>query len=128
MFSIADFLDFDPNKNYFYKSRILFCTNGTILDITFKFMAGHNVWLIFDCFYASRKKRHLSKYLNLMCKQSLHITIQIELLYIDSLFSFNFSFFLNILFFLFFYFFFYFYNFVIISWIFVILFRYASII
>jgi hypothetical protein len=57
MFSLNDFLDFDPIKNYFVKSCVFFCTNGTILNITFKFMARHNMRLIFDYFYAPRKKR-----------------------------------------------------------------------
>jgi hypothetical protein len=43
MFSITDFLDFDLNKNYFYKSRVLSYTNGTILNIIFKFTAGLNM-------------------------------------------------------------------------------------
>jgi hypothetical protein len=43
--------------------------NGTILDITFKFMIGFNMWLIFDYFYASRKKRRLFNHFNLMFKQ-----------------------------------------------------------
>jgi hypothetical protein len=67
MFSLTDFLEFDPIKNYYYKSCVLSCTNGTISDITFKFMAGHNIRLIFDYFYAPRKKRQLLKYLDLMC-------------------------------------------------------------
>jgi hypothetical protein len=55
-FSLTGFLDFDPIKNYSYKSCILSYANGMILDITFKFMAGHNMRLIYDCFYALRKK------------------------------------------------------------------------
>jgi hypothetical protein len=75
MFNITNFLDFDPNTNYFYKSRVLSCANGTILDITFKFRAGLNMRFIFNCFYAPRKKRRLSKYLSLMCRQDLLVTI-----------------------------------------------------
>jgi hypothetical protein len=56
-FSLIDFLNFDLIKNYYYKSYVLFCANGMILDITFKFLAEYNMQLIFDCFYASRKKR-----------------------------------------------------------------------
>jgi hypothetical protein len=57
IFSLNDFLDFDPIKIYYCKSRVLSCVNGTILEITFKFMVGLNMQLIFDCFYASRKKQ-----------------------------------------------------------------------
>jgi hypothetical protein len=57
MFSLNDFLDFDPINTYYYKSRVFSCMNGMILDITFKFMAGFNMRLIFDCFYTPRKKR-----------------------------------------------------------------------
>jgi hypothetical protein len=56
MFSITDFLDFNPIINYFYKPRVLSYANGMILDITFKFIIGHSMRLIFDCFYAPRKK------------------------------------------------------------------------
>jgi hypothetical protein len=66
-FSLTSFLDFDPNKNYYYKSRVFSCANGTILDITFKFLAGHNMRLIFDCFYTPRKKQRLFKFSDLMC-------------------------------------------------------------
>jgi hypothetical protein len=104
MFSLINFLEFDPIKNYLYKSRVLFYANRKILDITFKFMAGHNMRLIFDCFYAPKKKRRLSKYLELMCRQDSPVTIRIEHLYIDFLFSFIFSFVFKILVFLFFYF------------------------
>jgi hypothetical protein len=44
-FSLIGFLDFDPIKNYYCKSRVLFCANGTILDITFKFLAELNMHL-----------------------------------------------------------------------------------
>jgi hypothetical protein len=43
MFSLTEFLEFDPIKNYLYKSRVLSCINRIIMDITFKFMAGHNM-------------------------------------------------------------------------------------
>jgi hypothetical protein len=56
MFSLTDFLDFDPIKSY-YKSRVLSCTNGKIQDITFKFIVELNMRLIFGYFYASRKKK-----------------------------------------------------------------------
>jgi hypothetical protein len=56
IFSLNDFLDFDTIKNYYYKSRVLSCKNGTISDITFKFMAGHNMRLMFAYFYTPRKK------------------------------------------------------------------------
>jgi hypothetical protein len=71
MFSLNDFLDFDPINIYYYKSRVLSCMDGTILNITFKFMARHNMQLIFDCFYALRKKRQLFSYLELICGQNL---------------------------------------------------------
>jgi hypothetical protein len=114
-FSLTGFSDFDPIKNYSFKSRVISCANGTILDITFKFMAGYNMRLIFDCFYAPRKKRRLPKYLDTMCGQGSPVLIKIEFKYIDFLSSFNFFF--SFLVFLFFYFFFYifFYNFVIVS-------------
>jgi hypothetical protein len=54
MFSLNDFLDFNPINNYF-KSCIFSCMNGTIQDITFKFMVRLNMWHIFDCFYAPKK-------------------------------------------------------------------------
>jgi hypothetical protein len=95
MFSITNFLDFDPIKNYFYKSRVLSCANETILDITFKFMAGHNIQLMFDCFYAPRKKQQLFKYLDLMCRQGSPVTIQIELFIYRFTFFFYFFFFLK---------------------------------
>jgi hypothetical protein len=101
MFNLTDFLDFDPIKNYFYKSRVLSYANGMILDITFKFMAGNNMQLIFDCFYAPRKKQQLFKYLDLMCKLGSPVIIYIEHLYIDFLFFFIFSFFFKILFYFF---------------------------
>jgi hypothetical protein len=126
MFSLTDFLEFDPIKNFYYKSRVLSCTNGTISDITFKFTAGLNMRLIFDCFYAPRKKWRLPKHSELMCGPRLSVTINIEFIYIDFLFSFSFFFFFSISFF--FYFFFYSYNFVRISWNLVILFSYVSII
>jgi hypothetical protein len=122
-FSLTGFLDFDPIKNYYCKSRVLSCANGTILDITFKFLAGFNMRLIFDCFYASRKKKkqRLPEILDLMCGQNLQNTNNIET-YIDFLFSF---YLLIILLFLFFYFF---ANFVIISWNFVTLYCYVLLI
>jgi hypothetical protein len=126
MFSLTDFLEFDPIKNYYHKSCVLSCTNGTILDITFRFTVGHNMRLIFDYFYAPRKKRRLLKHLDLMCGQDSTVPINIEFRYIDFLFSFIFSFSFKILVFLFFYFFSYFYNFVIVSWNLVIFFRYVS--
>jgi hypothetical protein len=126
MFSLNNFLDFNPIKIYYDKSRVLSCTNRTILDITFKFMTRHSMRLIFDCFYAPRKKRRLSKYLELMYGQSLPVTVYIECLYIDFLFSFIFFLFFEILVFLFFYFFF-FYYFVIISWNLVIFYCYVLI-
>jgi hypothetical protein len=51
-------LNFDPIK-YYFKSHISSCTNGMILNITFKFMVGLNIWLIFNYFYALRKKQQL---------------------------------------------------------------------
>jgi hypothetical protein len=41
-FSLNNFLNFDPIKNYF-KSHIFPCMNGTILNITFKFTAELNM-------------------------------------------------------------------------------------
>jgi hypothetical protein len=58
MFSLIDFLDFNPINNH-HKSRVFFCTNGTIQDIIFKFRTRTNMRLIFDSFYAPRKKRRL---------------------------------------------------------------------
>jgi hypothetical protein len=49
-FSLNSLLDFDLIKNH-NKLCICFCTN-----ITFKFMVGLNIQLIFDYFYAPRKK------------------------------------------------------------------------
>jgi hypothetical protein len=92
MFSLNDFLDFNPINNYF-KSRILSCTNGTIQDITFKFRTGLNMRLIFDCFYTPRKKRRLFNYLDFMCEPNLLRTFNIEF-YIDFNFLFLFLFFL----------------------------------
>jgi hypothetical protein len=126
MFSLTDFLDFDPIKNYFYKLYVLSCMNGTILDITFKFMAGLNMQLIFGYFYAPRKKRQLFTYFDLMCGQDLPVSYNIELSYIDFSFSFIFSFFFTILNFLFFYFF-SFYHFILISWDLGFFFYYISI-
>jgi hypothetical protein len=57
-FSLYKYLDFNSTSNQF-KSRILLSKNGTISNITFKFIAGYNMQLIYDCFYASRKKRRL---------------------------------------------------------------------
>jgi hypothetical protein len=128
MFSLNDFMEFNPIKNYFNKSRVLSCTNEKILDITFKFMAEHNMRLIFGYFYAPRKKRRLLKHLDLMCGQDLPVPLNIEFTYIDFLFSFIFSFLFNSSFFLFVYFSLYIYNFVITSWNLVILFSYVSII
>jgi hypothetical protein len=51
-FSLNNLLDFDPIKNFF---------NRMILDITFKFFAELNVRLIFDYFYALKKKHQLTK-------------------------------------------------------------------
>jgi hypothetical protein len=70
MFSLNDFLDFNPINNYF-KSRVLSCTNGTIQDIIFKFRTGLNMRLIFDCFYTPRKKSRLFNHLDLMCGPNL---------------------------------------------------------
>jgi hypothetical protein len=41
MFSLNEILNFDPI--IYFKSCISPCTNGTILHITFKFMAGLNM-------------------------------------------------------------------------------------
>jgi hypothetical protein len=54
-FSLNNFLDFDSIINHL-KSRVFSCKNGTILDITFKFFAEPNMQLIYDCFYASKRK------------------------------------------------------------------------
>jgi hypothetical protein len=53
--SLNNFLDFNTIK-FHYKSHVFPCINGTILDITFKFMVGFNMQLIYDCFYVPRKK------------------------------------------------------------------------
>jgi hypothetical protein len=121
MFSLNNFLDFNPINNYF-KSRVFPCANGTILDITFKFRTGPNMRLIFDCLYASRKKRQLFNHLNLICEQNLRRTFNIDH-YIDFFFLF-FSF--TIFFFLFFYSSFKFFDFI--SWNFVTLFCYILLI
>jgi hypothetical protein len=42
MFSLNDFLDFNPINNYF-KSHVLSYTNGAIQDITFKFRTRPNM-------------------------------------------------------------------------------------
>jgi hypothetical protein len=97
-FSLYNILNFDLIKNSF-KSCISPCKNGTIFSITFKFIARLNMQLIFDFFYASRKKRQLFNHLDLMCGQTLCKTLNIEY-YIDFFFLF---FFFTIFFFLFFY-------------------------
>jgi hypothetical protein len=106
MFSLNEFLDFDLINDYYFKSHVFFYTNGIILDITFKFIAGLNMRLIFNCFYASKKKQRLSNHIDLICGQDLPITFNIEQLYKDFLFTF--FFFFRIFFFFFFYFFFFF--------------------
>jgi hypothetical protein len=55
MFSLTNFLDFDP-ITIFFMSHIYPCINEIILNITFKFTAEFNMKLIFNCFYAPRKK------------------------------------------------------------------------
>jgi hypothetical protein len=90
MFSLIDILDFNPINNH-HKSRVFSCTNGTIQDITFKFRTRTNMRLIFDSFYAPRKKRRLFNHWNsMMCGQYLFRTFNIKY-YIDFLF-FSFSF------------------------------------
>jgi hypothetical protein len=54
-FSLHNFLDFNPIKNN-NKLHVYFCTNGIILDITFKFIVEYNIRLNYDCFYTSKKK------------------------------------------------------------------------
>jgi hypothetical protein len=118
MFSLIDFLDFNPINNH-YKSRVLSCTNRTIQDITFKFRTGPNMRLIFDSFYAPRKKCRLFNHWNsIMCGQYLFQIFHIEF-YIDFLFSFTFFCFFP---------FSLFQNFVYISWKFVTLFCYVFLI
>jgi hypothetical protein len=56
MFSLNNFLDFDLNNIYYRKLRVISCMDGTILDITFKFMTRPNMRLIYSSFYAPRKK------------------------------------------------------------------------
>jgi hypothetical protein len=121
MFSLNDFLDFNPINNY-YKSRVFPCANGKILDITFKFKTGSNMRLIFDCLYAPRKKRRLLNHLALICGHNLCRPFTIDY-YIDFIFLF---FFFIILLFLFFYFSFKFSDFI--SWNFVTLFSYILLI
>jgi hypothetical protein len=85
--------------------------------------------LIFDCFYASRKKRRLYNYhIALMGRQGLLETFSIEHFYIDFIFLFFFSlyFLLNFLFSFLFYISLYLLK--IISWKFVLFFYYVSII
>jgi hypothetical protein len=53
--SLNNFLDFNLITNHF-KSHISPSKNGTILDITFKFIAGSNMRLIYISFYTSKKK------------------------------------------------------------------------
>jgi hypothetical protein len=116
--SLNDFLDFDSIKIYF-KSRVFPYTNRMILDITFKFMAGFNMQLIFDYFYVSRKKQWLITYLkNMMCRLDMLYTINIETFYIDFLFFYSFSFFKFFFFTIFFY--------VLFSWNFVLSFLYIT--
>jgi hypothetical protein len=66
MFNLNEILDFDPIM--YFKSRVFSYTNGTILYITFKFMAGLNMQLIFNYFYAPKKKHRLFSYFDLMCE------------------------------------------------------------
>jgi hypothetical protein len=55
-FNLSNFLEFNLIKNYF-KSHVSLYTNRTsIVDITFKFNVGHDIRLIYDCFYVPRKK------------------------------------------------------------------------
>jgi hypothetical protein len=54
-FSLYKYLNFNPTINYF-KLCVFPNKNRTISDITFKFIAGSNMQLIYNCFYASRKK------------------------------------------------------------------------
>jgi hypothetical protein len=123
MFSSISFLDFNPINNH-HKSRVLSCTNEIIQNITFKFRTGPNMRLIFDSFYAPRKKRRLSDYLELMCGQNLRRTFNIE--HFIDLFSFSFFF---IKFSFFFFFFYYFLKiFTFISWNFVALWCYILLI
>jgi hypothetical protein len=81
MFSLIDVLDFNPINNH-HKSRAFSCTNGTIQDITFKFRTRINMRLIFDSFYAPRKKRRLFNRLALMCDLNLLQLFNLEF-YID---------------------------------------------
>jgi hypothetical protein len=126
MFSLNNFLDFDLINTYYYRLCVFSCVNRTILDITFKFIVGLNMRLIFDYFYASRKKQQLFNHFDLIYGQGLLVTFNIERFYID--FFFLFFFFFIIFFFFSFYFFFSFKIFVLISWNLVFIFCYISII
>jgi hypothetical protein len=103
MFSLNSFLDLNPINNH-HKSRVLSCMNGIIHDITFKFKTGLNMRLIFDSFYAPRKKRQLFNRLDVICDLNLLQTFIIEvyigfvLLFLCFIFSyfFFFSFFQNL--------------------------------
>jgi hypothetical protein len=80
------FLNFNLIKNYF-KSYVFSCTNKMIMDITFKFIAGLNMHLIFDYFYVPKKKQQLYSFLTIMmCKLITHFLLNIEIFYIDFFF------------------------------------------
>jgi hypothetical protein len=127
-FSLHNLLNYNPTNKFFCKSRVLFCTNEIIFDITFKFMAGLDMWLIFDCFYAPRKKWRLFNHFDMMYGQDSPITFNIKQFYIDFLFSFIPFLFFTIFLFFFFYFFFSFQILILVSWDFVFLFCYILII
>jgi hypothetical protein len=120
MFSLIDVLDFNPINNQ-HKSRVFSCTNGTIQDITFKFRTRINMRLIFDSFYAPKKKRRLFNRLALMCDLNLLQSFNLEF-YIDFIFLFFF------LIFAYFFLFSFIQNFVYISWNFVTLFCFVLLI
>jgi hypothetical protein len=113
IFSLNEILDFDPI--IFFKSRVLSCTNRKISYITFKFIAGLNMQLIFNCFYASKKKQRLLNHFDMMCGQDLLFIYNIETIYIDFIFPFILFSLFTIFFFFSFYFLFCYYRIVFIS-------------
>jgi hypothetical protein len=98
-FSLNNFLDSDSITNYL-KSYVSSSKNGMILDITFKFIIGSNMWLIYAYLYAPRKKRRLSPYIKLFMCGPVTFYYNIETFYIDLYFFFYISFFFFFSFFL----------------------------
>jgi hypothetical protein len=53
--NLNNLLNYNPIRIY-YQPCVFSYINEIILDITFKFMAGYNMQLIYDYFYMLRKK------------------------------------------------------------------------